>query len=48
MNYDQVRVKRIWVLWEARDGFFCPRKPNTNARSLLRQQAKPNIQVIFG
>ena len=42
------RVKRIWVLWEARDAFFCPRKPNTNARSLLRQEAQAHTQVIVG
>lgn len=39
-------VKAIWVLWRAKDAFFSPRKPNTNARALRRQSAEANIEVI--
>lgn len=40
-------VTKIWVLWDAQDGFFSPRKPNTNARSLLSGVAAPNIELLF-
>lgn len=39
-------VRTIWVLWRAEDAFFSPRKPNTNARALLRRAAEMNIEVI--
>jgi hypothetical protein len=40
-------VKSIWVLWNAEDRFFSPRLKNSNARSLNRQAATGNIEVIF-
>jgi hypothetical protein len=40
-------VKSIWVLWNAEDRFFSPRLPNSNARSLNREAAASNIEVIF-
>jgi hypothetical protein len=40
-------VKSIWVLWNAEDRFFSPRLKNSNARSLNRQTAGENIEVIF-
>ena len=40
-------VKSVWVLWEAQDRFFSPRKRNTNARAMRREAAADNIEVIF-
>jgi hypothetical protein len=40
-------VKSIWVLWNAEDRFFSPRLTNSNARSINRDAAKANIEVIF-
>ena len=40
-------VASIWVLSEARDEFFSPRRPNTNARSLNRAAAHGNIEVLY-
>lgn len=40
-------VKSIWVLWDAEDRFFSARRQNSNARSLSRAAADPNIEVIF-
>jgi ferritin-like protein len=48
VNYkDNIRVNKIWVLWEARDDFFSPRKSNSNARALNQTRAASNIQVIY-
>ena len=40
-------VKSVWVLWRAEDGFFSPRRRNTNARALRRQLAAQNIEEIY-
>jgi hypothetical protein len=40
-------VKSIWVLWNAEDRFFSPRLKNSNARSINRESAAGNIEVIF-
>ena len=40
-------VKSVWVLWRAESTFFTERKPNTNARTMRRQAAKANIEVIY-
>ena len=40
-------VTKIWILWNAQDDFFSPRKSNTNARSLNIHDASSNIEVIF-
>ena len=40
-------VKAIWVLWNTEDRFFSPRLKNSNARSLNREAAAGNIEVIF-
>lgn len=40
-------VTKIWVLWDAQDGFFSPRRTNTNARSLLLGKAQGNVEVIY-
>jgi hypothetical protein len=37
----------LWILWEAQDRFFSPRKNNSNARAIDRDAAKANIEVIF-
>jgi hypothetical protein len=44
-NYSSLR--RVWVLWEAEDRFFTPRKPNLNLRTILPEIAASNIEVIF-
>jgi hypothetical protein len=40
-------VKSIWVLWNAEDRFFSPRLKNSNARSLNRESARANIEVVL-
>jgi hypothetical protein len=40
-------VKSVWVLWEAQDAFFSPRLKNSNARTINRDAAANNIEVIF-
>ncbi len=40
-------VKSIWVLWNAEDRFFSPRLVNSNARSLNREAASSNIEIVF-
>jgi hypothetical protein len=39
-------VTRIWVLWDARDGFFSERKPNTNARTINMAEAGKHVEII--
>jgi hypothetical protein len=41
------QVRSVWILWDARDEFFSPRLKNSNARTLNREAAKANIEVIF-
>jgi hypothetical protein len=40
-------VKSIWILWEAQDGFFSPRRRNSNARGINREAAKDHIEMIY-
>jgi hypothetical protein len=40
------QVTAVWVLGGARDEFFSVRKPNTNARSLIRARATPHIESL--
>lgn len=48
VNYTaDTKVSSVWVLWDARTEFFSARKPNTNARSLVKGLAEPNIEVLF-
>lgn len=37
----------VWILWEAQDGFFSPRLKNSNARTINREAARDNVEVIF-
>jgi hypothetical protein len=41
------QVVRVWILWEAHDSFFSPRLKNSNARTLNREAAGTNIEVIY-
>lgn len=48
VNYTpQTKVSAIWVLWNAQDAFFCAKKPNTNARSIVKGNAAGHIEVLF-
>lgn len=48
VNYkSNTRVTKIWVLWDAQDSFFSPRKSNSNARALNMERALQNIEVIY-
>ena len=48
VNYEKnSRVKKIWVLWEAQDGHFSPRRPNSNARTADMRATASCIQVIY-
>ena len=45
LNYSSLRS--VWILWQAEDRFFTPRKPNLNLRTVIREIAAENIEVIF-
>jgi hypothetical protein len=48
VNYkDNSRVAKIWVLWEARDEYFSPRRKNSNARTVDLKKATTQVQVIY-
>ena len=48
INYkDNSRVKKIWVLWEAKDEFFSARRRNSNARTVDQSQARSHVEVIY-
>lgn len=48
VNYkDNSRLKKIWVLWEARDEFFSEKRPNSNARSINQAKARTHVQIIY-
>lgn len=48
VNYkDNSTVHSIWLLWEAEDHFFSERKRNANARALIKESAKYNIEEIY-
>jgi hypothetical protein len=48
VNYqDNSRVKKIWVLWEAQDNFFSPRRKNSNARTVDMKAASAHVQLIY-
>lgn len=48
VNYkDNSRIKKIWILWEARDGFFSQRRKNSNARTADLKKSAPHIQTIY-
>ena len=48
VNYTaQTKVSAVWVLWNAQDAFFCARKANANARSILKGVAADHIEVVF-
>lgn len=40
-------VTKVWILWNAQDHFFSAKKSNTNARSLNRDAAEANIEVLY-
>ncbi|MBE7439076.1 MAG: hypothetical protein HS115_11515 [Spirochaetales bacterium] len=49
VNYkDASVVKKIFVLWNAKDEFFSERKSNANIRHLLTGVAKAHIEEILG
>jgi hypothetical protein len=48
INYkNNSRVRKIWVLWEARDEFFSERRKNSNARTVDQNKAQTNVQTIY-
>jgi hypothetical protein len=48
VNYqDNSRVKKIWILWEAQDTFFSPRRKNSNARTVDLRTAAPQVQIVY-
>jgi hypothetical protein len=48
INYDaDSRVTKVWVLWDAEDQFFTPRRQNSNARTIAQDAASPNVEVLF-
>ncbi len=48
VNYTtHTKVSAVWVLWNAGDALFSPRKSNTNARSILKGAAAGHIEVLY-
>lgn len=48
VNYEKnSRVKKIWVLWDAQDPYFSPKRPNSNARTVDTRAAESHVQVIY-
>ena len=48
VNYqNNSRVKKIWVLWEAEDGFFSAKRQNSNARTVDMRAVRSHMQVIY-
>ena len=48
VNYGKdTDVKRIFILWEAKDSFFSGKKSNSNARRLNMEAGQNNIEIIF-
>jgi len=47
-NYlDGFVVKEIWVLYDSEDRFFSKKKANLNMRSLIKNEAIKNIDVLY-
>lgn len=40
-------VFRIWVLWDAQDHFFSPKRPSTSARALITSIARQRVEVLY-
>jgi hypothetical protein len=40
-------LRRVWILWEARDEFFTPRKANLNLRTIVPALADANSETIY-
>jgi hypothetical protein len=41
------KVRRIWILWDAKDDFFSRKRSNSNARTVDAGAAKAHIQIIY-
>ena len=41
------QLRRVWVLWRAKDEFFSVRKSNSNARTIVKDAARKNVEVIY-
>lgn len=41
------KVRKIWILWEAKDSFFSRKRANSNARTVDATAAKSHIEVIY-
>ena len=47
VNYSSFsNLRRIWILWAARDEFFTARKGNLNLRTVIVDAAQENAEVI--
>ena len=48
VNYSKpVTLRRVWILWEAEDRFFTPRTEKLQLRTIFRDVASANIDVVF-
>jgi hypothetical protein len=47
VNYAaDTRVTGVWILWDAEDRFFSPRRSNSNARTIDPSAAGEHIEVV--
>lgn len=44
-SYSELR--RVWVLWDAEDRFFTPRKPNLNLRTIIVEPSAGNVEILY-
>jgi hypothetical protein len=48
VNYTKFStLRRVWILWEAEDRFFTPRKENLNLRTVILNLIEQNSETIF-
>jgi hypothetical protein len=48
VNYtDDITVGKVWVLWNAHDELFSPKRPRSQARALLMAAAASHIDTLF-
>lgn len=48
VNYkENSKIRKIWILWEAKDEFFSEKRKNSNARTADQTKSRTNIQIIY-
>lgn len=40
-------LTRIWILWDAQDHLFSPKRARSSARALIASIARPRVEVLY-